>query len=58
MMCLRKKRKIESCFLYSPGGVWLPDPESSQSPVPYNNHADMWGSSAGVLLEAPVESVG
>lgn len=57
-MCLYKKRKTESCFLYSPGGVWLPDPASTQGPVPRHIRADVWDPSAGVLLEASVEGVG
>lgn len=58
MICLCEKIKDRFIFYFSAGGVWLPDPESSQSRLPYSIGADVWGFYAGVVLEAPVESVG
>lgn len=45
------------CSIYYSGGVWLPDPESPESPVPRHSHPDSWCPSADVLLEAWVVGV-
>lgn len=61
--CIAKHVSLESkwrlcdywnmgCSIYYSGGVWLPYPESPESPVPCHSHFDSWRPSADVLLEA------